>query len=125
MDDKKQKELAKSIADLAYTTLDNKKGLDVTALEVGSQTILADYFVLATGTSNTHVRALADEVEFQLKEQLGVEPNHIEGAAGNAWTLLDYGSVVVNVFTSQARDFYKLERLWSGNEIKLEGGIEE
>jgi ribosome-associated protein len=117
MDDKKQKELAKSIADLAYTTLDNKKGLDVTALEVGSQTILADYFVLATGTSNTHVRALADEVEFQLKEQLGVEPNHIEGAAGNAWTLLDYGSVVVNVFTSQARDFYKLERLWNGAEV--------
>ena len=117
MDDKKQKELAKSIADLAYTTLDNKKGLDVTALEVGSQTILADYFVLATGTSNTHVRALADEVEFQLKEQLGVEPNPIEGAAGNAWTLLDYGSVVVNVFTSQARDFYKLERLWNGAEV--------
>ena len=117
MDDKKQKELAKSIADLAYTTLDNKKGLDVTALEVGSQTILADYFVLATGTSNTHVRALADEVEFQLKEQLGVEPNHIEGAAGNAWTLLDYGSVVVNVFTSQARDFYKLERLWNGADV--------
>ena len=117
MDDKKQKELAKSIADLAYTTLDNKKGLDVSALEVGSQTILADYFVLATGTSNTHVRALADEVEFQLKEQLGVEPNHIEGAAGNAWTLLDYGSVVVNVFTSQARDFYKLERLWNGAEV--------
>ena len=117
MDDKKQKELAKSIADLAYTTLDNKKGLDVTALEVGRQTILADYFGLATGTSNTHVRALADEVEFQLKEQLGVEPNHIEGAAGNAWTLLDYGSVVVNVFTSQARDFYKLERLWNGAEV--------
>ena len=117
MDDKKQKELAKSIADLAYTTLDNKKGLDVTTLEVGGQTILADYFVLATGTSNTHVRALADEVEFQLKEQLGVEPNHIEGAAGNAWTLLDYGSVVINVFTSQARDFYKLERLWNGAEV--------
>ena len=107
------------------TTLDNKKGLDVTALEVGSQTILADYFVLATGTSNTHVRALADEVEFKLREELNVEPTHIEGASGNAWTLLDYGCVVIHVFTTQARDFYKLERLWSGNEIKLEGGIEE
>ena len=116
-DEKSQIQRAKEIAMLAASTLDNKKGMDVTTLEVGEQTVLADYFVLATGTSNTHVRALADEVEFQLKEQLGVEPNHIEGAAGNAWTLLDYGSVVVNVFTSQARDFYKLERLWNGAEV--------
>ncbi|MBE6692368.1 MAG: ribosome silencing factor [Ruminococcaceae bacterium] len=112
-----QKETAKKIAEIAATTLDNKKGIDVTTLEVGNQTILADYFVLATGTSNTHVRALADEVEFQLKEQLGVTPNHIEGSAGNAWTLLDYGCVVVNIFTSQAREFYKLERLWNGAEV--------
>lgn len=120
-----QKEKAKAIAELAFATLDNKKGIDVTALEVTEQTILADYFVIATGTSNTHVRALADEVEFKLKEELGVEPNHIEGASGNAWTLLDYGCVVIHVFTSQARDFYKLERLWSGNEIKLSGNEEQ
>ena len=124
-DEKIQIERAKEIAMLAASTLDNKKGMDVTTLEVGEQTILADYFVLATGTSNTHVRALADEVEFKLREELNVEPNHIEGASGNAWTLLDYGCVVIHVFTSQARDFYKLERLWSGNEIKFEGGIEE
>lgn len=123
-DDMIQKEQAKAIAELAAATLDNKKGLDVTTLEVSEQTVLADYFVLSTGTSNTHVRALADEVEFKLKEELGVEPGHIEGAAGNAWTLLDYGCVVIHIFTSQARDFYKLERLWSGNEIKL-GGNEE
>jgi ribosome-associated protein len=125
MNEKKQIERAKEIAMLAATTLDNKKGMDVTTLEVGEQTILADYFVLATGTSNTHVRALADEVEFKLREELNVEPTHIEGASGNAWTLLDYGCVVIHVFTSQARDFYKLERLWSGNEIKFEGGTEE
>ncbi len=120
-----QKERAKAIAELAVATLDNKKGMDVKLLEVGDQTVLADYFVLATGTSNTHVRALADEVEFKLKEELGVEPSHIEGASGNAWTLLDYGCVVINIFTSQAREFYKLERLWSGNEIKPEGGDQE
>lgn len=117
MNDNMQKEQAKAIADIANVTLDNKKGIDVTTLEVGNQTILADYFVLATGTSNTHVRALADEVEFQLKEQLGIVPNHIEGSAGNAWTLLDYGCVVINIFTTQAREFYKLERLWNGGEI--------
>ena len=125
MNEKNQIQRAKDIALLAASTLDNKKGMDVTTLEVGEQTILADYFVLATGTSNTHVRALADEVEFKLREELNVEPTHIEGASGNAWTLLDYGCVVIHVFTSQARDFYKLERLWSGNEIKFEGGVEE
>ena len=120
-----QIEQAKAIAETAAAALDNKKGMDVTVLEVGDQTILADYFVLATGTSNTHVRALADEVEFKLKEELGIEPSHIEGASGNAWTLLDYGCVVINIFTSQARDFYKLERLWSGKEIKFGGSDEE
>ena len=125
MNEKNQIQRAKDIAMLAASTLDNKKGMDVTTLEVGEQTILADYFVLATVTSNTHVRALADEVEFKLREELNIEPSHIEGASGNAWTLLDYGCVVIHVFTSQARDFYKLERLWSGNEIKFEGGVEE
>ena len=125
MNENNQKEMAKAIADLAYSTLDNKKGLDVTALQVGNQTILADYFVLATGTSNTHVRALADEVEFQLKEQLGIVPNHIEGSTGNAWTLLDYGCVVINIFTSQAREFYKLERLWNGAEVISNNSEEE
>ena len=120
-----QIEKAKAIAMLAATTLDNKKGMDVTTLEVSEQTILADYFVLATGTSNTHVRALADEVEFKLREELGVEPNHVEGTTGNTWTLLDYGCVIIHIFTSQARDFYKLERLWSGNEIKLGGNEQE
>lgn len=125
MNENMQKEQAKAIAELAYSVLDNKKGMDVTLLEVGDQTVLADYFVLATGTSNTHVRALADEVEFKLREELNIVPNHIEGASGNAWTLMDYGCVVINVFTSQAREFYKLERLWNGNEIKPDGNEEQ
>ena len=123
--DKNIQDIAKSIADIASTTLDNKKGMDITTLAVADQTILADYFILATGTSNTHVRALADEVEFQLKEQLGIAPDHIEGSSGNSWTLLDYGCVIVNIFTSQARDFYKLERLWNGTEIRVSEENEE
>lgn len=125
MNENMQKEQAKAIADLAVSVLDNKKGMDVSLLAVGDQTILADYFVLATGTSGTHVRALADEVEFKLKEEMGIEPSHIEGASGNAWTLLDYGCVVINIFTAQAREFYKLERLWSGAEIKQPAESEE
>ncbi len=125
MNENMQKEQAKAIAELAVNVLDNKKGMDVSMLSVGDQTILADYFVLATGTSGTHVRALADEVEFKLKEEMGIEPSHIEGASGNAWTLLDYGCVVINIFTAQAREFYKLERLWNGAEIKQPAESEE
>ena len=117
-DDKKQKEAANEIATFASTVLDNKKGMDVTVIEVGNQTILADYFVLATGTSNTHVRALADELEFKLNEEKGLSPNHIEGDETNKWIRLDYGSVVVHIFTPQGREFYKLERLWNGDEAK-------
>lgn len=120
-----QKEKAQAIAQFAAEVLDNKKGMDVTLLEVSDQTILADYFLLATGTANTHVRALADEVEFKLREEFNIEPNHIEGASGNAWTLLDYGSVIIHLFTAQAREFYKLERLWNGNEIKLSASEDE
>ena len=115
MNENTQKERALETANAASAILDNKKGMDVTVLEVGDKTILADYFVLCTGTSNTHVRALADELEFKLREEKGVSPNHVEGADGNVWTLLDYGSVVVHIFTAQGREFYKLERLWSGD----------
>lgn len=122
-DEKTQKQSAAELAELVRSTLDNKKGMDVTVLEVGEQTIVADYFVLATGTSNTHVAALADETEFQVRESLDITPRHIEGAEGNAWILMDYGSVVVHIFTKTGRDFYRLERLWSGAEriISSEG----
>jgi ribosome-associated protein len=101
-------ELAKVIA----AALEDKKGIDISILEVGKQTVLADYFVICTGTSNTHVKALADEAEFKTGEQLGVKPNHIEGFSNNIWTLMDYGTVIVHIFTKEGREFYKLEKLW-------------
>lgn len=116
-EEKMQKEQALELANAAAKILDDKKGTDVTVLEVGDKTVIADYFVLCTGTSNTHVRALADELEFKLREEKGTAPNHIEGAEGNVWTLLDYGAVVVHIFTAKGREFYKLERLWSGDAI--------
>ena len=118
MNTEQQKELARAIAGEAVNALNEQKGLDVTCLAVADKTVLADEFVLATGTSNTHVRALADEVEFKLGEKLGVTPTHTEGASGNAWILMDYGCVVVNIFTRAARDFYKLERRWSDTHAK-------
>lgn len=99
--------LAKVIAE----ALDSKKALNIQTLEVGKQTVLADYFVLATGTSSTHVSSLADEVEFKVKEELGVIPSHVEGKT--SWILVDYGTVIVHIFTAEAREFYNLEKLWA------------
>ena len=102
----------------AVKALSDKKAVDIFAVEVADLTIAADAFVMAGGTSSTHVRALADEVEYQLS-QLGLEPHHIEGK-GSGWILLDYVGVVVHVFSKQAREFYSLEHLWAdGKAIDL------
>ncbi len=103
----KELELTKAIAKV----LDKKKALDIKAIHITEYSIVADYFIVASGTSNTHVKSLADDVEFELKQQ-GVEPDHIEGRA-TGWILLDYGSVIVHVFTPESREYYNLERLWS------------
>ena len=98
------------IIEIAVKALDSKKAKDIDAIKIGDLTIIADYFLIASGTSSTQVKALADEVEFKLSEA-GVEPDHIEGRA-TGWILLDYGSVVVHVFHEETRHFYDLERHW-------------
>ena len=97
---------------VAVKALDSKKGTDIRVLYTGDQTTLADYFIICNGTSNTQVKALADAVEEAMSKN-GEEPHHVEGHRGGQWTLLDYSSVVVHVFTEEAREFYSLERLWS------------
>lgn len=97
---------------MAVRTADEKKARDITAMRVYEQTTLADYFVVMTGTSNTHIRALCDEIEFKLKNEMGVYAHHIEGVT-SSWILMDYSSVVLNIFLSDARELYALERLWS------------
>lgn len=98
----------------ATEALDSKKALDLSAIKVSDLTVITEYFLLASATSSTHVRALAEEVEEKLSQN-GVEPLHIEGRATN-WILLDYGSVIVHVFTKDARGFYGLDRIWSDGE---------
>ncbi|HBG55696.1 MAG TPA: ribosome silencing factor [Ruminococcaceae bacterium] len=103
------------LAEQAVKVLDKKKAYDLKMIKIRDISTLADYFVIATGTSSTHVKALADELEFQLG-QLGVRPGHTEGHRSNSWVLLDYGGVVVHVFTEDARSFYGLDHLWSDGE---------
>ena len=92
--------------------LENKKALDVKILKVDGKTALTDYFVVATGTSSTHVKALADEVEAQM-EKIDVLPLGIEGKISNLWILIDYKDVIVHIFDKEARELYDLEGLWN------------
>ena len=106
---------AKEVAYQVTKALDDKKGLDIKLLKIDKVSSLADYFIICTGTSNTHVKTLCDNAEYTL-EQLGEPMLGREGHRGNTWELLDYGSVVVHVFTEEAREFYSLERLWADAE---------
>ena len=115
-------ELEKALATVKI--LDKKKAVDLKAIHITDYSIVADYFVIATGTSNTHVKSLADELEYEMSK-LGIEPNHIEGKA-TGWILLDYGSVVIHVFTKEAREYYNLEKLWAdGEEVDISSLISE
>ena len=105
----------KEIAIAVTKALDEKKGMDIKLLKIDKVSTLADYFLICTGTSNTHVRTLCDYAEYTL-EQLGEPMLGREGHRGNSWELLDFGSVVVHVFTDEARKFYALERLWADAE---------
>ena len=103
---------AKQVAYEVTKALDMKKGMDIKLLKIDKVSSLADYFLICTGTSNTHVKTLCDYAEYTL-EQLGEPLLGREGHRGNSWELLDYGSIVVHVFTQEAREFYSLERLWA------------
>ncbi|MEA4920290.1 MAG: bis(5'-nucleosyl)-tetraphosphatase (symmetrical) YqeK [Clostridiaceae bacterium] len=101
----------KELLDEIIKTADSKKARDVVAIHVTEQTTLADYLVIMTGTSTTHIRALSDEIEQKLKNDFGIYSHHIEGITSN-WILMDYTTVVVNIFMSEARELYALERMW-------------
>ena len=103
------------IAIAVTKALDEKKGMDISLLKIDRVSSLADYFLICTGTSNTHVKTLCDYAEFTL-EELGETMLGRDGHRGNAWELLDYGTIVIHVFTDEARKFYDLERLWADAE---------
>ena len=107
---------AAKMTQLAIAALEDKKAEDITLIDIAKVSVLADYFLICTGTSGTHVKTLCDYAEYTL-EQLGEQMLSREGHRGNSWELLDYGSIVVHVFTEEARKFYDLERLWADAEL--------
>ena len=117
---------AKELALLAARALADKKAKEIQALEIGDLTTLAEYFVIATGSSNTQINALVDNVEKVLHEEAGEEALHREGYRGGTWVLLDYGCIAVHVFSAEAREFYGLERLWrDGKPLDISEILEE
>ncbi len=112
----------KQIAYEVTKALDAKKGMDIKLLKIDRVSSLADYFLICTGTSNTHVKTLCDYAEYTL-EQMGEKMLGREGHRGNTWELLDYGTIVIHVFTDEARKFYDLERLWADAETVDLGDI--
>ena len=107
---------AKEVALEVTKALDEKKGIDIKLLRIEKVSSLADFFLICTGTSNTHVKTLCDYAEYIMVDQLGEPMLGREGHRGNSWELLDYGTIVVHVFTEEAREFYSLERLWADAE---------
>ena len=109
--DEKQHYEAKELAVEIIKVLDAKKAGDIKLLNIHGQSVIADYFVICGAQSTTQLKALADETEFKLKQK-GVVPANVEGREGG-WILIDYSSVIVHIFTRDAREFYKLEKLWA------------
>lgn len=108
---------------IAINALNDKKAMGLAAIRIGDLTSVADYFILATATSNTHVKTLAEEVEFKLSEA-GVQPHHVEGRS-TGWILIDYCEFVVHVFSRDAREFYNLDKMWyDGESIDLNEYLE-
>lgn len=91
--------------------LEDKKAIDIKKVDIKDKTTIADYFIIASGTSSTHIKALADNVEENLKEQ-GIKPVKIEGYNSGTWILMDYSDVIVHIFTEEEREHYNLEDLW-------------
>lgn len=104
----------KKIYEIAVKAIDSKRGSDIAVIKVSDITVLTDYFVIATASSNTQLKSISDEIEYKLSEQ-GFEPHHIEGEKSE-WICLDYVGVVIHILMKDKRDFYQIERLWEDGE---------
>ena len=109
----------KEMVKLAYAALEDKKAKDITVLDIGKVTVIADYFIIASGDNERQVSALTDSVDEALG-RAGFEKRSIEGYATRRWVLMDYGDVVIHIFNTEDRLFYDLERIWrDGKRVTL------
>lgn len=116
---KQSKEMAKR----AYKALEDKKAKDVRILDISEVSVLADYFLIASGSNRNQVQAMVDNVEEKLHEA-GFSPKQVEGYNTANWVLLDYGDIIVHVFDEENRLFYDLERIWRDGALIQPGDLE-
>jgi len=98
--------------DIAINALEDKKGENIKVIDISSISVIADYFVIVSGSNVNQLRAMADEVDEKLGK-LGVQPRQIEGYTGGRWILMDYGDVIIHIFNEEDRLFYDIERIWA------------
>ena len=106
----------KMMAQIACKAIDDKKGQDIKVIDIHTVSVIADYFVIASGTNSNQVQAIVDNVEEQLG-RAGFEAKQIEGNRNSSWILMDYGDVIVHVFDEENRLFYDLERIWRDGKV--------
>ena len=106
----------KMMAQIACKAVDDKKGQDIKVIDIHNVSVIADYFVIASGTNSNQVQAIVDNVEEQLG-RAGFEAKQIEGNRNSSWILMDYGDVIVHVFDEESRLFYDLERIWRDGKV--------
>ena len=106
----------KMMAQIACKAIDDKKGQDIKVIDIHTVSVIADYFVIASGTNSNQVQAIVDNVEKQLG-RAGFEAKQIEGNRNSSWILMDYGDVIVHVFDEENRLFYDLERIWRDGKV--------
>ena len=106
----------KMMAQIACKAIDDKKGQDIKVIDIHTVSVIADYFVIASGTNSNQVQAIVGNVEEQLG-RAGFEAKQIEGNRNSSWILMDYGDVIVHVFDEENRLFYDLERIWRDGKV--------
>ena len=115
----------KMMAQIACKAIDDKKGQDIKIIDIHNVSVIADYFVIASGTNSNQVQAIVDNVEEQLG-RAGFEAKQIEGSRNSSWILMDYGDVIVHVFDEENRLFYDLERIWrDGKVLEMDAFLEK
>lgn len=115
----------KMMAQIACKAIDDKKGQGIKIIDIHNVSVIADYFVIASGTNSNQVQAIVDNVEEQLG-RAGFEAKQIEGNRNSSWILMDYGDVIVHVFDEENRLFYDLERIWrDGKVLEMDAFLEK
>src|SRR5687767_12485733 len=108
-------DLARAIVDI----IADKKGEDIVLLDIRKQTLIADFFVICSGTSERQLKAIVDGISDEVRKQHGIKPRYMEGDAGSGWVLIDYSDVIVHAFSPTARTYYDLEGFWSEAAVLL------